>query len=528
MNGYFQLVCHETETAICLYPATDGGTPLDINEVTNYLTMKNITYDSVSLYKEAVNLKEKKKIVLNKDKSLPEREMFVLSVSQDKMSAVARFYPPSEGGELLSAEEIFNDLTHRKIVSGIKKERIEQFLKEREYCKDYVLAEGKEPIQGTDATIEYYFNTDPKARPTLNEDGSVDFFHLNALNHCKEGDVLARLFRETQGEDGENVFGERIKPREVKKQNLQFGRDITLSEDRTVITSNVNGHVSFVDGKVFVSDVYMVENVDNSTGNIEYEGSVQVNGNVRSGFAIKASGNVEVRGVVEGATIEAGGNIVIARGMNGMSKGVIKADGNIISKFLENATAIAGGFVESDSVLHSNIMAGTEINVTSKRGFITGGRVCATHAVNVKHLGSAMGTDTIVEVGVDPEKKQRYADLQKSIVTIKKELDTMLPVLQANKEKIARGARFLPEQIAGFKQLVEVAKAKQEQFLKEMAECEELKIMLEGTQDATVKVFGDVYAGTRIAISDVSLYVNETVSYCRFVKSQGDVKMTSL
>lgn len=528
MNGYFQLVFREEETAMNLYPPTDGGKTIDPNEVTNYLTMKSISYDMVSLYQEIANLKEKKTIVINKDKNLSEREMFVLSVTQDKMTAIARFYPPSEGGELLSLDEVINDLSHRKIAAGIKKEAIEQFLREREYCKDYIVAEGTRPVHGQDARIEYYFNTDPKARPTLNEDGSVDFFHLNALNHCKEGDVLARLFRETQGEDGINVFGERIKPREVKKQVLQFGRDITLSEDRTEITSNVNGHVSFVDGKVFVSDVYTVENVDNSTGNIEYEGNVQVNGNVRSGFAIKASGNVEVRGVVEGAMIEAGGNIVIARGMNGMSKGVIKAGGNIISKFLENATAIAGGFVESDSVLHSNIMAGTEINVTSKRGFITGGRVYATHAVNVKHLGSAMGTDTIVEVGVDPEKKMRYQELQKSIVTVKKELDTMLPVLQANKEKIAKGARLLPEQIAGFKQLVEVAKAKQEQYLKEMAECEELKTLLEGNQDATVRVQGDVYAGTRIAISDVSLYVNETVSYCRFVKSQGDVKMTSL
>ena len=40
----------------------------------------------------------------------------------------------------------------------------------------------------------------------------------------------------------------------------------------------MDGHVSLVEGKVFVSDVLTVENVDSSTGNIEYDGNVQVNG----------------------------------------------------------------------------------------------------------------------------------------------------------------------------------------------------------------------------------------------------------
>lgn len=74
----------------------------------------------------------------------------------------------------------------------------------------------------------------------------------------------------------------------------------------------MNGHVALVQDKVFVSDVLEVENVDTSTGDIEYEGSVLVNGNVLTNFSIKAQGHVEIRGVVEGARIEAGGDIIIA------------------------------------------------------------------------------------------------------------------------------------------------------------------------------------------------------------------------
>lgn len=71
--------------------------------------------------------------------------------------------------------------------------------------------------------------------------------------------------------------------------------------------------------------------------------------------------------------------------------------------------------METESILHSRVLARTEINVLSKKGFITGGFVSATNAVNVKNLDSPMGADTIVEVGVNPTLKKRFQDLQKKL-----------------------------------------------------------------------------------------------------------------
>lgn len=200
----------------------------------------------------------------------------------------------------------------------------------------------------------------------------------------------------------------------------------------------MDGHVSLVEGKVFVSDVYEVENVDLSTGNIDFEGSVQVNGNVSSNFVIRAGGNVIISGVVEGAYIEAGGNIIIARGMNGMAKGTLKAGGNIVAKFLENATASAGGYVSTESILHSNVIAATEIQVTGKRGFITGGHVRAGQKIEVKTLGAMLGAPTVVEVGVDPEKKAEYMKMQKEVSEIVKNIRSLQPILANFAEKRAR------------------------------------------------------------------------------------------
>ena len=114
----------------------------------------------------------------------------------------------------------------------------------------------------------------------VNDDGSVDFFNLNTMNHVKKDDLLARLTREDPGEYGVNVCGEPVKPRDVKRLKLRYGRNVYVNEDHTEAYCEVNGHVTLVDDKIFVSDVYTAENVDNSTGDINYEGTVKISGNV--------------------------------------------------------------------------------------------------------------------------------------------------------------------------------------------------------------------------------------------------------
>ena len=77
---------------------------------------------------------------------------------------------------------------------------------------------------------------------------------------------------------------------------------------------------------------------------------------------------------------------------------------------------------------------------------------------------------------------------------------------------------------------VQLALAKQKTERLEVVNSEliELQGMLETGAVAQVTVSGEVYGGTKIAIADAALTVKDTVKYCRFYKSQGEVKMTSL
>ena len=362
----------------------------------------------------------------------------------------------------------------------------------------------------------------------MNEDGSVDFFNLNILNNVMEGDLLAKLHPEVKGEMGRNVLGEPIIPPPVKKELIRYERNSILSEDKTELTSAVNGHVSLVDGRVFVSNVYEVDNVDNSTGNIDYDGSVKVKGNVSENFSVKAKGDVEVVGVVEGAYIESGGNIIIGRGMNGMEKGELKARGNIIAKFLENAKASAEGYVESESIIHSTVIAGTEIHVHGKRGFITGGRVSAQNLIEAKVFGSNMGAITTVEVGIDPQLKVKSQELKQEIQDINKSIKKVDPVVKAAAMKLKTGGSLELDQLMYMKQLADQSRNLHRQLASDMFMLEELDGILECEADARIEVTDVMYPGTILVISEASMNVKQKYQYCRFRKIRGDVKMEGL
>lgn len=527
-NGYFQIVKAPAGFGVKLVPPVDGGEGIRLQELLAYLDNAQITYD-LNCIKQSI-LPDRETVCFLMPGDCPAiDERFQIEISSDNMQATVRFFPPSELGKRITEREFMDDLRMQNVVEGIQEDILQKhFQSEGIYCTSLVVAKGKEPRHGTDAQIEYLFNTDVHVQPEMRDDGSVDYFNLNVINHCRKGDVLARIIPADEGEPGVNVLGNRIKPREVKKATLKHGNNIELSEDRMSISSKVDGHVVLVDDKVFVSDVYEVENVDLSTGNIEFEGSVQVNGNVTSNYVVKANGNVIINGIVEGAHIVAGGNIIIARGMNGMAKGTLKAGGNIVAKFIENAKAQADGYINAGSILHSDAVAGTEIVVSGKRGFITGGHVQASKKIEVKTLGAVLGAPTVVEVGVSPQLKAEYVQLQKDITEIVREIKNAQPIITNFAAKRAKGARFTEDQLKYIKQTAILLETKRKELEEKNFSMRTLQSMFDPQERACVKVSGEVYPGTTIIIGEASMAVQTTYHYCRFEKIDGDVKMTAL
>lgn len=525
-NQYFQLEFKETDAYLHIFPPVDGGAQLKIAEVTEYLLAQKYEKYDLKMLSDAINdVQNESMIPVGDWDMIPCREVMSINISLDKMKATCRFYPPSNDGALMSAKEIIDDLQFKKIRFGIDQEAIASFLSDRQYCKDYVFAAGEQPVHGRDAKIEFFFNTSKNLQPKRNEDGSVDYKELNTISHVKQGDILARLIKEDPGKIGRNLYGEEIKPRTVKSLKLDFGKNIAINEDKTEIYSEVTGHATYLNGKVFVSNVYEVAaDVDNSVGNIDYDGGVLIKGNVKAGFSVKATGDIIIEGVVENAFIESGGQVVVKHGIHGMNKGVIRARTNVMAKYIENATVYAGGYVEAEIILNSDVSATGEVRVQGKKGLINGGTIRAGHSIEAMHIGTEMGTFTVLEVGIEPEKKQRYHDLSKDVAKKSKELEDMKLVIDNYASKLKRGEVLPKDKMLYVQNLAAEYKMRKDEIEPLRDEMRQIHIQMMESDRSYVAATRTIYPGVTISISDLSYSIKDKQNYCRFKKVDGEIR----
>ncbi len=524
-NGYFRLVNEGRGFGLALYQPSDGGEEIHIGEIVEYLDGLEIGYDREEI---ETSLGRAKNLVchLENDECPSVPETYRLTIEEDRMKATVRFIPASETGERLTYDDFLKDMRSRDISFGFQTgELLDHFQSKGIYCTDLVVALGKGPVAGEDAKIEYMFPTEQHRRPAMKEDGSVDYFHLTTINQCRKGEVLARVIPEKPGIDGHDIFGKAVKAKAPKPAMLKFGRNIVLSEDKRSITSAVDGHVTLVDGKVFVSDVFEVKDVDVSTGNIDYEGSVHVSGNVTENYEVRAGGNILIDGLVEGAKVVAGGNIIIAKGMNGNAKGFLKAGGDVIVRYLENTRVVAGGYVQADAVLHSRVSAGTEVIVEGKKGVIVGGYVQAANRITSKSIGASMGSSTILEVGVNPLLKTQYSRVQKAVEDDTKTVKNAKVILANFKERLSGGKQYSESDLKYMKSVANLVDEKSAELEELRSRLEKLREMLTVQNQAQVVINDEIYAGTTIIIGDVSRTLQSDFHYCKFGREQGEVRM---
>ena len=529
-NAYFHLQIKEDGTYLRLYDSEPGGLSLNYDEISNYLIDKKIyEYDKIALGRGIANIRQILEVKLTSAIIHPQDEYVRVIIDEDKMKAVCRFYPPSNEGNLLTKNDIISAMVKAGVKYGVDEMSIAQFIRDRRYCSDYVLARATLPIQGHDAVITYNFNSDLTMKPKTNEDGSVDFHQLDIISHVNKGDLLATLAPVDYGKPGIDVCGKPIKPNKVINRVLRYGNKISMSEDGLRLYSDVNGHVSLIDGRVFVSDTYEIAaDVDSSTGDIDYEGNVVVKGNVITGFSVKAKGDIEVYGVVEGAYIEAGGQIILRRGMQGMNKGILKAYGNIISKFIENAEVIAGGYINTDSIMHSKVSAKGDIIVSGRRGFVTGGVIRSGTLISLKTSGSHMGTNTVLEVGIDPKVLDEFKELEKQIATLKAEREKVNQAIALIRKRLHTGANISYDKLSSLKQVTQTSIQLNTQIAEATQRYDVLKLDVEGNAAGMIKVQDTVYPGTKIIISNVVYYVRDALQHTKFIRDRADIKLVPL
>jgi len=445
-------------------------------------------------------------------------------ISPDKLKAFIVLNPPEEE-KMLKPEEILELLNKNGVTYGIKNSTIDSIVKSPVYNEMICVAEGKPPIPGQNGSIEYHFDIKKERKPTVLEDGRVDFRELNLIENVSKGQVLCTLIPPVPGIKGKTVTGEDIPTVEGKPAILPKGRNVEVSEDGQNLISSIDGQVQLVDGKVSVFANYDVPaDVDNSTGNISFVGNVSIRGNVLSGFTVEAGGSVEVWGVVEGAVIKAGGDIILRRGIQGLGKGTLISGGDIVAKYIEHSNVEAKNNITAEVIMHSNVKCGNKLELTGRKGLLVGGTSKVGKEVVAKVIGSYMATSTDIEVGVDPALRERYKALKDEIAVAESDLKKAEQAINILKRLEAAGM-LTPE-----KQEIMAKSVRTKVFysakLNEMKE--ELKEIDEKLQQdiyGKIRCYNYIYPGTKISIGSAMMYVKEVLQYCVLYRDGADIRI---
>lgn len=524
VNSYFTLEIKEDQVYMNFYPPVSGGELLKIAEVMEILDKNQVEgYDIKEINDVITKSTEPVQFRISGSKIDDFDESMVLKITPDGMYAIARFFPGSVNGKRMSKQEILSDLEYNNVVYGIKDDVIDRQIENPEYFKNIILALGVKPVQGKDGVLHYCFNTDRKARPKVNEDGTVDFHQLDNIAHVKRGDMLAFITPAEQGTSGMNVYGKEVRPERVRKVKFKYGNNIELSKDGLHLYSMVDGCATLEGDKIFVANLYDIPNdVDNSTGDVEFSGSILVHGNVRTGFRLRAAGNIEVFGVVEGAELEAGGDVILHRGVQGMSRCLIKVKGNLISKFIESASVQAEGYITADSIFNSNISAKGDVIVTGRGGSIIGGVVRSSTMIEATSIGTAMGSATTVEVGIDPSEKQRIKELDELIKNKTAEVEKIDQLLTVFRKKQDMG-KLDQDKVVMLSQFTKSIILGKTEIKTLSLEYEKRTLSLKENENAKIRVTKDIYAGTAVVVAGEKLILHDTKSHCMYMKKNGEI-----
>jgi len=529
-NAFCGIMDRVNGTYLYFVPEENGGRKLRFEDVDEYLNQLRFSYDKIEVNRIISELNTERDYCLSPKKlDHPIDEMMLVKIDSERKSAVCKFYPASQGGSSMNREDIIHRLTQYGVRFGVVDGAVESFLHNRTYCTEMVLAKALPPQEGKSAEIIYNFNTNINLKPKVNEDGSVDFHNLDTVNHVKRGDLLATLIPADDGKPGIDVCGNLIKQQKVNHLVLKYGNKIAINPEGTKIFSEVNGHVSLVDDRVFVSDTLEIpSDVGPSTGDIVYDGNVAIKGSVTSGYTVNAKGDVSVEGVVEAANIYAGGQIILKRGVQGGGKGYLEAGTNVIAKFIESATVRCGGYLQTDAILHSNVSARGEILVSGKKGFITGGEIHSGSSITAKTAGNSMGTKTTLEVGIDPALVEEFRELEKSIPEMTEELDKLTKIVMNYARRIKNGETFEARVMNNVRESAKRKEFLEQKLEKDMSRYMSLSEDMEENEGGNIIVQGTIYPGCRIIISNVMFFVKSETVHSKFIREGADIKITAI
>lgn len=443
------------------------------------------------------------------------------SVSSDQLEAYINLEPPSNGGEPVTMELMTAALEKSGISYNIDTKRLEELIKLPFYGEDILIATGEMPENGTDGTISFTFETDTsKLKPKENADGSVDFHDLGIVQNVTKGHVLAIITPPTEGKPGMSVRGKDLNQKKGKPVPSYVGKNTELNEDGTQILSKIDGQISFDGRKVSVQETYYIRgDVDNSTGDVKVQSSLDVSGIVLPGFKVEAGKNICVKGTVENAEVRAGGNIELMSGITGSE---LYCEGDLTCRFIESCNVFVKGEITAEYILNSNIKCGKSIKTVGRRAKIIGGNCLAGHNIVTTTIGSIANVKTRLELGTDHTVIQRQQELMQKVPDLETSINKLKPLLSLLTQ-MEEHDRLTPEKAEILSKVKYSYNASVDELQKTEKELEDIAERINSRGYGRILCEGTIYPGTTVVIGPTTLNVYEQLVNTSLYYNEGNI-----
>lgn len=524
MDGSYKLYYEPEGVFLEIYPRRGSGKGIDSNELIFHIKRKKINALGIAAVQQLVEKGSGRTKIAAQQEEYTYGEDMTVTISGDEREVFAKLMRPEPGGAELTPDDARRILSESGVAHGINHEEVESFLLLKNYDEPHLVATATPPVDGEDAKLIFHFSTEERTgRPKeIDVSGRVDYRSLDLYVPVTENQLLVTKTLATEGKDGMTVKGNIIKAKPGKDIALPRGKNVLFNDEKTEMHSAVSGFVEYVNGMLNVSNVYSVKgDCDISTGNIDFEGSVQISGSVRNGSQIKATDGIYIGGSVEAAVLIAGGNVEVKGGMQGADKGRIEAGGTVSIMFVERGKILSDGPITVDVSIHSHLETSGMIYALGKRGAIIGGTANAGEDIITNYIGALSGTKTSVGVGFLPRKRKRIEELEKELMKLETD-KTKLAQLDAYLEKTkGTGNKETWDKlhISG----IENKKINAEAMTRVKSDIERLKAEMQNAINHRVHVFETAFNGSSISIGSATYIVSDDVSFATFKYKDGDV-----
>lgn len=444
-----------------------------------------------------------------------------LRVEKDAMSAWLYLKPPDDGQQY-DKDKLIAYMQQKGVIKGYHSSNLSAIIKKKVYNREILVAQGQYNVDGKDGYFEYLFTPEEYGVPKIREDGTVDYTNMSALQNVHKGDKVAVYHYAVQGIDGYTVFGGALKAKGAKDLPPMRGKGI-LRENNEYF-AQTDGKIEVKKGKIDIQNVHeIMGDVTLIIGKVEFFGDVIINGNVESGVTIRAGRNIEIHGTTGSATLFAGGDVVLSRGIQG--GGRISARGSVYADFIENTTVEAGGMVQSNTILNAQVFAKDKVITTGKKGCIIGGYVHGLKGIQAMAAGSDVEVKTILHCGYDAQDYEKLIDVKRREVETKEKLaelvDTMTDALREKRMRGSSTSSTTEAKLAEWNKLKDMYFTELDDIGKQREMLEEI---METSKGASIKIDGNLYRNVMICINAEQMMVEKDTRFMKYNADHGYIE----